>query len=500
LSEATGQSLPRVRVIGGGLGGSEAAWQLARRGIAVSLEEMRPVKPTPAHRSDRLAEVVCSNSFKSNDLHTASGVLKEELRRLGSLLIAIADGCRVPAGQALAIDRDSFAARVTEVIEAEPLITLHRREALDFDSALPTIVATGPLTSGPLAEAIAEVSGRENLHFHDAIAPVIHADSIDRSVAWLQSRYDKGEAAYLNCPFDEEIYHIFLEELREASAIQLKEFEKGDFFEACLPVEEIARRGMDSLRFGPMKPVGLTDPRTGRRAYAVLQLRQDDAAAELWGMVGFQTNLRFPEQKRIFRLIPGLEHARFERLGQMHRNAYVDPPAVLWPNCRVRTRDGLFIAGQLSGVEGYVESVATGLVAALNVAADLGELAPPADDPGPAPTEGHAVDEDHAFVVPPGGSMLGALMRYVMHPARKDRQPMNAAFGLMPPLPPPAEGDKKRKRPERNRLQSERALAAMSPWAEAVGGESLREATAAVTTDWARAGAERFKRADESGA
>lgn len=480
MIDQAGQQDARVRVIGGGLGGSEAAWQLARRGIPVLLEEMRPVKSTPAHRSDRLAEIVCSNSFKSNDLHSASGVLKEELRRLGSLLIAIADRCRVPAGQALAIDRDIFAARVSEVIEAEPLITLVRREAVDFDCRIPTIVATGPLTSGPLAEAIAAVSGHENLHFHDAIAPVIHGDSIDRDVAWLQSRYDKGEAAYINCPLDEEIYHIFLEELREASAIQLKDFEKSDFFEACLPVEEIARRGMDALRFGPMKPVGLTDPRTGQRAYAVLQLRQDDVAGELWGMVGFQTNLRFPEQERIFRLIPGLEKARFERLGQMHRNAYVDPPAVLWPNCRARVLPDLFLAGQLSGVEGYVESVATGLVAALNVSADLGVIEAPPDDPGPAPVEGHAIDRQSPFVVPPGSTMLGALLRYVMHPARKDRQPMNAAFGLMPPLPPVAAGERKRKRTERNRFQSERALAAIEPWAEAVGGSDVARATEAA--------------------
>jgi methylenetetrahydrofolate--tRNA-(uracil-5-)-methyltransferase len=480
VSDTVGEKCARVRVIGGGLGGSEAAWQLARRGIPVLLEEMRPVRSTPAHRSDRLAEVVCSNSFKSNDLHTASGVLKEELRRLGSLLIAVADTCRVPAGQALAIDRSIFAARVSEIIEAEPLITLVRREAVDFDCRIPTIVATGPLTSGPLADAIAAVSGHENLHFHDAIAPVIHGDSIDRDVAWLQSRYDKGEAAYLNCPLDQEIYHIFLEELRAASAIQLKDFEKSDFFEACLPVEEIARRGMDTLRYGPMKPVGLLDPRTGERAYAVLQLRQDDVAGELWGMVGFQTNLRFPEQKRIFRLIPGLENARFERLGQMHRNAYVDPPAVLWPNCRARVLPDLFLAGQLSGVEGYVESVATGLVAALNVAADLGVVDPPADQPGSAPVAGHAFDRERAFIVPPGDSMLGALLRYVMHPARKDRQPMNAAFGLMPPLPPVPEGEKKRKRPERNRMQSERALAAIGPWADAIGAPALVAATTEV--------------------
>ena len=471
---------PRVRVIGGGLGGSEAAWQLARRGIPVRLEEMRGVKPTPAHRSDQLAEVVCSNSFKSNLVDSAAGLLKEELRRLGSLLIRIADGCSVPAGHALAIDRDVFAARVTQAIENEPLITLVRTEAVDLEPGLPTIVATGPLTSGPLADAIAELSGRENLHFFDAIAPVIHADSIDREIVFLQSRHDKGEAAYLNCPLDEQDYEFLLHDLREASAIQLKDFEKGDFFEACLPVEEIARRGDEALRYGPMKPVGLCDPRTGRRPYACVQLRQDDVAAELYGMVGFQTNLRFPDQERIFRQIPGLENARFERLGQMHRNAYVDPPAVLWPNCRSRRRPDVFIAGQLSGVEGYVESVATGLIAALNVAADLALLESPADDPGPAPAPGAAVDTQRPFVVPPGDTMIGALLRYVMHPARRDRQPMNAAFGLMPPLPPVPKGQRKRKRLERNRLHSERGLAAIGPWAEAVGGPALGEAAASA--------------------
>lgn len=451
---------PRARVIGGGMGGCEAAWQLARRGIPVELVEMRGVRQTPAHRTDKLAEIVCSNSFKSDAVESASGLLKAELRMLGSLLLRVAETCRVPAGQALAVDRELFAQGVTEAIEAEPLIRLVRAEATSLAPGLPTIVATGPLTSGPLAEAIAQLAGRENLHFFDAIAPVLNADSIDRGIAWAQSRYDKGDGTYLNCPLDADLYARFIAELREASAVQLKDFEKGEFFEACLPIEVLARRGEDALRFGPMKPVGLTDPRTGRRAHAVVQLRQDDVAAELWGMVGFQTNLRFPDQERIFRMIPGLENAVFARHGQMHRNAYVDPPATLLPNLRTRTRSDVFIAGQLSGVEGYIESAAAGLVAALNVAADLGGLDAPPDRPGALHER---VAADAAFVVPPGETMIGGLLRYVMDPRRKDRQPMNAAFGLLPPLPERVKGKR-----ERYAEYSARALASMESWAAAV--------------------------------
>jgi methylenetetrahydrofolate--tRNA-(uracil-5-)-methyltransferase len=452
---------PAVRVIGGGMGGCEAAWQLARRGIPVELVEMRGVKQTPAHRTDRLAEIVCSNSFKSDAVDSASGLLKAELRLLGSLLLQVADRCRVPAGQALAVDRDLFAAGVTEAVEAEPLIRLVREEATSLQRGLPTIVATGPLTSGPLADAIAELAGHGNLHFFDAIAPIVTSGSIDRSVAWAQSRYDKGEGTYINCPLDEEQYARFIAELREASAVQLKDFEKGEFFEACLPIEVLARRGEDALRFGPMKPVGLTDPRTGRRAHAVVQLRQDDVAAELWGLVGFQTNLRFPDQDRIFRMIPGLQDAQFARHGQMHRNAYVDPPATLLPNLRTRTRPDVFIAGQLCGVEGYIESAAAGLVAALNVAADLGRLQPPPDEPG----ELHPARDasEHAFVVPPGTTIIGALLRYVMDERRKDRQPMNVAFGLVPPL-----GGRKKGKRERYADYSARAMDAMQRWAAAV--------------------------------
>ena len=458
---------PRVRVIGGGMGGCEAAWQLARRGIAVELVEMRGVRPTPAHRTDRLAEIVCSNSFKSDAVDSASGLLKAELRLLGSLLLDVADRCRVPAGQALAVDRELFAQGVTEAIEAEPLIRLVREEATSLDRGLPTIVATGPLTSGPLADAIAALAGRENLHFFDAIAPIINADSIDTTTAWAQSRYDKGEGTYLNCPLDESQYAAFITELRSASAVQLKDFEKGAFFEACLPIEVLASRGEDALRFGPMKPVGLTDPRTGRRCHAVVQLRQDDVAAELWGLVGFQTNLRFPDQERIFRMIPGLQDARFARHGQMHRNAYVDPPATLLPNLRTRARSDVFIAGQLSGVEGYIESGAAGLIAAVNVAADLGAFEPPADEPGelhesPATPGG-------AFVVPPGVTMIGGLLRYVMDPRRKDRQPMNAAFGLLPPL-----GGRRKGKRERYGDYSRRAMASMEAWARAVRAPSVQ--------------------------
>jgi len=447
------------------MGGCEAAWQLARRGIPVELIEMRGVKTTPAHRTDKLAEIVCSNSFKSDAIDSASGLLKAELGLLGSLLLQVAARCRVPAGQALAVDRDLFAAGVTEAIAAEPLIRLTREEATSLAPDLPTIVATGPLTSGPLADAIAGLAGHGNLHFFDAIAPIVTADSIDKTIAWAQSRYDKGEGTYFNCPLDEEQYARFIVELREASAVQLKDFEKGEFFEACLPIEVAAKRGEDALRFGPMKPVGLTDPRTGRRAHAVVQLRQDDVAAELWGLVGFQTNLRFPDQERIFRTIPGLQDARFARHGQMHRNAYVDPPATLLPNLRTRARPDVFIAGQLCGVEGYIESAAAGLVAAINVAADLGVVTPPPDDPGELhpPRE----PEAHAFAVPPGTTIIGALLRYVMDPRRKDRQPMNVAFGLMPPL----HGRKKGKR-ERYADYSQRAMDAMQSWAAAVAPRS----------------------------
>jgi methylenetetrahydrofolate--tRNA-(uracil-5-)-methyltransferase len=423
---------------------------------------MRPRTSTPAHRTDRLAEIVCSNSFKSEAIDSASGLLKAELRLLGSLLIRVADGCRVPAGQALAVDRDLFAAGVTAALEAHPLISILREEVRDLEPGLPTIVATGPLTSGPLAEALADLAGRDNLYFFDAIAPVIAGDSIDRSIAFSQSRHDKGGSDYLNCPMDEEQYLRFINDVREASAVQLKDFEKDGFFEACLPIEETARRGVDTLRFGPMKPVGLSDPRTGRRAHAIVQLRQDDIAGELWGMVGFQTNLRFPDQERIFRAIPGLAEARFARHGQMHRNAYVDPPEVILANMRTRRRSDLFVAGQLSGVEGYVESMAAGLVAALNVAADLGVVSQPADAPGglfPA-TEAH----EHAYVVPPGVTIIGALLRYVTDARRRDRQPMNVAFGLLPPL----EGRKRGKR-ERYSAYSERALEAMRDWAERLG-------------------------------
>lgn len=451
---------PRVRIIGGGMGGCEAAWQLARRGVPVLLEEMRPVVPTPAHRTDRLAEIVCSNSLKSEAADSASGLLKDELRALGSLLLAVADRCRVPAGQALAVDREQFAKGVTDALAAEPLVRIVRREATDLAPGLPTIVATGPLTSGPLAESLAELAGRDNLYFHDAIAPIVTSDSIDRSVAWLQSRYDKGDGAYLNCPLDEAQYDALVRAVTEASAVELKDFERGAFFEACLPIEEIARRGHDALRFGPMKPVGLRDPRTGARPHAVVQLRQDDAAAELWGLVGFQTNLRFPDQERIFRGIPGLSEARFARHGQMHRNAYVDPPAVLRANLRSRRRADVFVAGQLCGVEGYVESMAAGIVAALNVAADLGVLAPPPDEPAADSPPG---DEGGlAFVVPPAVTMTGALLRYVTDPRRKDRQPMNAAFGLVPRL------ETRLGRRDRYAAYADRGREAMERWARSV--------------------------------
>jgi len=423
----------RLIVVGGGLAGSEAAWQAAERGVEVILYEMRPRKMTPAHVSDRLAELVCSNSLGSDLPDRAPGLLKAELRRLGSLVLACADATRVPAGSALAVDRERFAEEVTRRIEAHPRIRVVRDEVTEIPDG-PTVIATGPLTSEPLTQAIAELTGQEYLYFYDAMAPIVAADSIDMSIAFRASRYGRGGADYINCPMTEEEYDRFVEALVSAERIPLRDFEREDprFFEGCLPIEVLAARGRDALAYGPLRPVGLVDPRTGRRPYAVVQLRQDDLAGTLYNMVGFQTNLRYGEQERVFRMIPGLEQAEFVRYGQMHRNTFLNAPLLLEPTMAFRGRPGLFFAGQITGVEGYVGSVGSGWVAGVNAARFVLGQEP---------------------LVLPRTTMLGALCYYVSHADPKTFQPMKANFGLLPPLSPPVR-DKRR----RYRAYMERAL------------------------------------------
>ncbi len=406
-----------LTIIGGGLAGTEAAWQAANRGIQTTLYEMRPVRQTPAHVSDRLAELVCSNSLGSDLPDRAPGLLKTEIRLLDSLIMAVAEETAVPAGGALAVDRERFAEGITRRIEAHPLIEV-RREEMPTIPDTPTIIASGPLTSDALAEAIGRLSGADYLYFYDAISPIVEVESINMEIAFRASRYGRGEQEagdYINCPFTKETYTAFVEALRAAEKITLKQFEQEDehFFEMCLPVEEIARRGDESLAFGPMRPVGLTDPRTGRRPYAALQLRQDNLAGTLYNMVGFQTNLKWGEQRRIFRMIPGLEAAEFMRYGMMHRNTYINAPTLLRPTLQWHDRDDLFFAGQITGVEGYVGNAATGLLAGINAARLLRGEAP---------------------VRLPKTTMLGALCYYVTHAEPKDFQPMKANFGLMPPF------------------------------------------------------------------
>jgi methylenetetrahydrofolate--tRNA-(uracil-5-)-methyltransferase len=414
-----------ANVIGGGLAGCEAAWQLARRGAAVRLFEMRPVRGTEAHRGDRLAELVCSNSFRSASLQTAVGLLKEEMRRLGSLVMEVADLVRVPAGAALAVDRETFAREVTRRIEATPTIEVTREEVTGlarFGDEI-VIVASGPLTSPALYEQLRALLGRDHLYFYDAISPIVAADSIDRTVVFSASRYGNGGDDYLNCPLDREQYDRFVNEVLRAEKVPTREFERSIYFEGCMPIEELARRGRETLAFGTMRPVGLVDPRTGRRPHAVAQLRQDDAAGTLYSLVGFQTKMTHPEQRRVLRTIPGLENAEFVRLGSLHRNTYIHSPSLLAPTLQARARDRLFFAGQLIGVEGYVESAATGLLAGVNATRLLGGRAP---------------------VVPPATTALGSLLAYVTQPSRRDFQPMNANYGLFPTLPRPLRGGDKR--------------------------------------------------------
>jgi len=432
-----------VHIIGGGLAGSEAAWQLAERGHPVALHEMRPVRSTAAHKTDRLAELVCSNTFKSTETTNAHGLLKAEMRAMGSMVLACADAARVPGGSALTVDRDVFSAGVHERIHAHPLISVIRDEVSEIPS--PGIIATGPLTSDALAESIGGRLGIASLAFYDAIAPIIASESIDTSIAFRASRWDKetmegadAAGAYLNCAFTRDEYEAFIDALIAGDQFTAKEFDAVPYFEGCMPAEEMARRGRDTLRFGPMKPIGLTDPRTGRRPWAVVQLRQEDRGARMWNLVGFQTRLRIPEQQRVFRLIPGLEQAEFLRYGSIHRNTYLNAPGALTPHLSLRDDPMVLFAGQLTGVEGYTESTATGLLAAINLSRML-----VGDEP----------------IIPPANTMLGALYRYMREAEPKHFQPMNANFGLLDELETPVR-DKQVKR-ER---YAERALRELGVW------------------------------------
>jgi methylenetetrahydrofolate--tRNA-(uracil-5-)-methyltransferase len=431
--------MPEVTIIGAGLAGSEAAWQAAELGCSVELIEMRPTKQTPAHHTDSFAELVCSNSLGNRSLETASGLLKEELRRLGSVILRCADAHSVPAGGALGVAREDFARAVTEAVHAHPNIVVLRREATDIPDG-PTVIATGPLTSDALVEKIEALSG-ETLYFYDAASPIIHRDSLDDGVIYRASRYGKGEAAYLNCPMDREQYYAFVEDLATAELSPIKNFEEDMYFEGCLPVETIARRGPDTLRFGPMKPVGLPDPHTGEEPYAVVQLRQDDAEGRLFNIVGFQTRLRWGEQKRVFRTIPGLEGADFARMGVMHRNTYLPSNRMLQATMRIRgdlSEKPLLFAGQLTGVEGYVESTAMGFVAGTNAA--------------------HLAQGEEPIIMP-RATMIGALSHYITT-KEETLQPINSNWGLVPAAPK-RENGRRLGKPERRLRQANMALAAL---------------------------------------
>lgn len=442
-----------ITVVGGGLAGSEAAWQIAKAGIPVVLKEMRPVKQTPAHRTDGLAELVCSNSLRSDDaIHNAVGLLHEEMRRCDSLIMRAADLNKVPAGGALAVDRDAFSKTIGEALANHPLVTIKREEMTELP-ALDSgkyVIATGPLTSASLAEQIQAVAGGDILHFFDAIAPIVTADSVDMTKAWKQSRYDKGDGDdYINCPLDEEEYNAFIDNLLSGEKVAFKDWEKNTpYFEGCLPIEVMAERGRETLAFGPMKPVGLLNPHTGKRPYAVVQLRKENKQGTLLNLVGFQTKLVYGEQKRIFKTIPGLENAEFVRLGGIHRNTFIHSPTVLDGTLRLKARPNLRFAGQVTGCEGYVESAAVGLMAGLFTAWE---------------TQGKEI------VPPPVETALGAMLNHITVSAESDLfQPMNINFGLMPP-PPVPEGKRKIKGLDRKRAQSERATAALTQWLEQAG-------------------------------
>ena len=445
-----------ISVIGGGLAGVEAAWQAANAGARVRLFEMRPVKQTPAHRTDRLAEIVCSNSLKSDEPGTASYLLKEELRRAGSLVMEAATKTRVPAGAALAVDRERFAAYITKRIESHPHIQVVREEIVKIPADTITIIATGPLTSDALTFEIMKLTGDDQLYFYDAIAPIIAADSIDQSVAFKAARYGKGGDDYLNCPLNEDEYARFYEALIEANSVPLQRFEETRWFESCLPIEELARRGVDTLRYGPMKPVGLVDPRTGREPYAAVQLRQENLMADAYSMVGFQNHLRYGEQARVLRLIPGLERAEFLQFGQIHRNTYINGPRVLQPTMQMRLAPNIFFAGQITGVEGYVESVAMGWLAGRNAA---------------------RLVSGEELLSAPRATAIGALARYVSGAETKNYQPVNITFALLEPLTPAQARSVKRKR-DRHQLQVKLALEEWNEWLETAGIDSHRQLAA----------------------
>src|SRR5438445_4494696 len=437
-----------VRVVGAGLAGSEAAWQIARRRLAVELFEMRPVRSTPAHQTGDFAELVCSNSLKSDSENTAPWLLKEEMRRAGSLLMEIAHECAVPAGHALAVDRTIFAARVTESISREPLITVRRAEVTGINEDQITVIATGPLTSEALSREITRLSKASNgaslgaspLYFYDSISPIVEADSINMPMVYMATRYDKGSADYINCPMTGKEYDRFYDALISAQSVEEPEWENLNYFEACLPIEEIARRGRDTLRIGPMKPVGLKDPRTGRMPYAVVQLRQENLRADSYNLVGFQNHLKFGEQARVLRLIPGLENARFLRYGQIHRNTYINSPTLLRETLQMKEHPRILFAGQICGVEGYVESIATGLMAGVHASALIANAEP---------------------VAPPRATAFGSLAHYITHADATNFQPANITFDLLPPLE-----QKIRDRQERHRRQCELALREFKRWME----------------------------------
>jgi len=433
---------PPVRIIGGGLAGCEAAWQLVRRGVAVELYEMRPQRATEAHATSHLAELVCSNSLRSAALTNAAGLLKEEMRRLDSLIIRTAEACRVPAGSALAVDRERFAAAVTAEVESLPGVNLVRAEIEAIPRDGINIIASGPLTSPALSRSLEELLGARQLYYYDAISPIVTAESIDTSIAFSASRYDRGGDDYINLPFTREEYYAFIDALLAAQKVPAHDFEDLRYFEGCLPIEEMARRGRDTLAFGPMRPTGLTDPRSGRRPYAVVQLRQENRERTLYNMVGFQTKMTYPEQKRVFALVPGLAHAEFVRFGSLHRNTFVDAPRQLRPTLQWRARPDIFFAGQITGVEGYIESAASGLLAGINAARLM---------------------RRETAVVPPPTTALGSLLAYITDPERKDFQPMNVNFGIMPPLLPAPPKKLKKER------MVARALVDIEAWLADVG-------------------------------
>jgi methylenetetrahydrofolate--tRNA-(uracil-5-)-methyltransferase len=447
--------MKKIKIIGAGLAGSEAAWQCARRGVPVELYEMRPVRSTPAHQTANFAELVCSNSLKSESENTAPWLLKEEMRRTGSRLMEIAKDCAVPAGHALAVDRAQFSTRVTEAISCDPLIEVRREEVIEIDGTTLTIVATGPLTSDALANEIGRLaldesqtvvsdpqgqscSDTHRLFFYDSISPIVEADSIDMSKVYLAARYDKGTADYINCPMSKEEYDRFYDALVGAESVEAKDWEKLNYFESCLPIEEIARRGRDTLRFGPMKPVGLRDPRTGKPPYAVVQLRQENLRADSYNLVGFQNHLKFDEQAQVLRLIPGLENAKFSRFGQIHRNTYINSPTLLTSTLQMKEHPAVLFAGQICGVEGYVESIATGMLAGMFAAQLIA---------GETPTAPHRA------------TALGSLLHYITHADPKKFQPANITFDLLPPLE-----RKIRDRQQRRKMQCELALAELDKW------------------------------------